>query len=200
MNELLERLSRDFQDEEGRYAYADSVVNAFVSAQIKALRENRDLSQEKLAELMGTKQSGVSRLERADYSAWKIETLRKLARAFGVRLRISFAEFGTLLEDIGGFKDHNLLPRRFEDDPAFQETKRSDHRKMGRKIRFSNVSRKRHSMRRRKHPPTQDIARQDGSPVHGAGSSHPTLGNDSGRNPLIGGNQVMVQSGGRNGN
>lgn len=121
MNQLLERQGRDFQDEDARYAYADAVVNALVSAQIKALRDDRGLSQEKLAELIGTKQSGISRLERVDYSAWKIETLRKLARAFGVRLRIGFEEFGTLIDDISGFSEANILPRKFEDDPAFKK-------------------------------------------------------------------------------
>lgn len=119
MNQLLERLKKDFENPEARSAYADSVTNAFVSAQIKALRDERKLNQEKLAELIGTKQSGISRLERADYSAWKIGTLRKLAKAFGVRLRISFEEFGTLPDDVAGFKKNRLLPRRFEDDPAF---------------------------------------------------------------------------------
>src|ERR1700751_4579282 len=103
MNNLLERLRKMFQDEGARYAYADSTVNAFVAAQIKRLREEREFSQEELAQLIGTKQSGISRLEKADYSSWKIETLRKLARAFGVRLKISFEEFGTLPRDIEGF-------------------------------------------------------------------------------------------------
>lgn len=119
MNDLVDELRKTFQDEEARYAYADSVVNAFVSAQIKALREDRDLSQEKLAEAIGTKQSGISRLERSDYSAWKIETLRRLARAFGVRLRISFEEFGTLPGDLGSFTKRKMLPRRFAEDPVF---------------------------------------------------------------------------------
>ena len=122
MNQLLERLSADFTDEDARYAYADAVINAFVSAQIKALREDRELRQEDLAELIGTKQSGISRLEKADYSSWKIETLSKLARAFGVRLRISFEEFGTLVDDVAGFKEKNLLPQKFENDPAFKKT------------------------------------------------------------------------------
>ncbi len=118
---FIEQLKHSLATEEARYAYADTVTNAFVSAQIKALREDRELSQEELAELIGTKQSGISRLERADYSAWKIETLRKLARAFGVRLRIGFEEFGTLIEDIGSFKEKNLLPHKFEDDPTFKD-------------------------------------------------------------------------------
>jgi transcriptional regulator with XRE-family HTH domain len=121
VNQLFERLNKDFQDEEARYIYADSVTNAFVSAQIKALREDRELTQDELAELIGTQQSGVSRLERPDYAAWKIETLRKLARAFRVRLRIRFEEFGTLRDEVSGFDRKNLVPRKFEDDPAFKE-------------------------------------------------------------------------------
>ena len=116
-----EKLGKSLANEDARSVYADTVTNAFVAAQIKALRENRGFSQEQLAELIGTKQSGVSRLERADYSSWKVETLRKLARAFHVRLRIRFEGFGTLLDEIGGFDNENLLPPKFEDDPFLKE-------------------------------------------------------------------------------
>jgi transcriptional regulator with XRE-family HTH domain len=119
VKELTERLSEKFEDVEARYVYADTVTNALVSAQIKALREDRKLSQTELAELIGTQQSGISRLLRSDYSAWQVETLRKLARAFGVRLHISFEEFGTLVDDVAAFTKKNLLPRKFEDDPVF---------------------------------------------------------------------------------
>ncbi len=119
VNELLEQLKLDFQSEEARYAYAESVANAYVSEQTKRLREDRGLSQEELAVLIGTKQSGVSRLQSRDYSAWKVETLHKLAKAFGVRLRISFEEFGTIIDDVAGFKQGNLVPRKFAEDPAF---------------------------------------------------------------------------------
>jgi transcriptional regulator with XRE-family HTH domain len=121
VNELVEGLKQTIKDEDARYVYADTVVNSLVSAQIKALRDDRKLSQQELADLIGTKQSGISRLEKADYSTWKIETLRKLARAFGVRLRISFDEFGTLPPDLRGFTKRKLCPRRFEDDPVFKD-------------------------------------------------------------------------------
>jgi ribosome-binding protein aMBF1 (putative translation factor) len=120
VNELLDHLKQDFQSEEARYAYSESVANAYVSEQIKRLREDRGLSQEDLAALIGTKQSGISRLQSKDYSAWKVETLRKLAKAFGVRLRISFEEFGTITDDIAGFNEGNLVPRKFSDDPIFK--------------------------------------------------------------------------------
>jgi transcriptional regulator with XRE-family HTH domain len=135
VNELQKQLEKDLRNEESRCVYADTVTNAFISAQIRSLREQRDLSQDELANLVGTKQSGISRLERSDYSTWKVETLRKLAKAFGVRLRVRFEEFGTLVDEITGFNDKNLLPRKFEDDPAFKEGTRRSHRKTFRRRR-----------------------------------------------------------------
>jgi len=115
---LREHLMHELRDVEARYAYADSVTNALISSQIKALQEERELTQEELARLLGTKQSGVSRWLKSDYSGWKVDTLRKFARAFGVRLCVSFEEFGTLLADIRGFNSKRLSPRNFENDPT----------------------------------------------------------------------------------
>ncbi len=123
MDELIERLCRDLHNENLRHVYADAITNAFVSAQIKGLREQRNLSQEELGALIGTQQSGVSRLEKTDYSAWKVETLRKLAKAFGGRLPIRFEGFGSLVDEITGFTDEHLLPATFENDPILHSRK-----------------------------------------------------------------------------
>jgi transcriptional regulator with XRE-family HTH domain len=118
MEPAIKQLKAKLENEDTRYAYADALANAFISAQIKALRDERKLNQTELAARMGTKQSGISRLEKADYSAWKIETLRKLARAFRVRLRISFEPFGTIPDDLKSFDTRHLAPPPFEDDPV----------------------------------------------------------------------------------
>ena len=120
MNGLIDDLRIDLQDSQHRCAYAADFLNVFIAAQIKALRADRKMSQQHLADAVGTKQSGIARLENVNYSAWKVETLRKLARAFDVRLRISFEEFGTLPEDVGRFNRKRLAPRKFEDDPVFK--------------------------------------------------------------------------------
>jgi len=120
-SEVFKNLRRDFQVEEARYAYSEDFVNTYIAAQIKNLREERNLNQGQLAEMIGTKQSGVSRLENINYSAWKVESLRKLARAFGLWLKISFEEFGELPKEIDGFKK-SLSRRSFSDDPVFQST------------------------------------------------------------------------------
>jgi transcriptional regulator with XRE-family HTH domain len=187
VNELLDRLQNDFQNEDVRYAYADSVVNALISAQIKTLREDRELNQERLARMIGTKQSGISRLERSDYSAWKVDTLRKLARAFGVRLRISFEEFGTLLDDVAGFKKSKLLPRRFEDDPIFNSAaaahrtprvrssgKRRHHSRLKLRLRLSDAPKKSAMPEASHTAPLGNAAAGGGSTLES-----PSLGNSS---------------------
>jgi len=114
--ELRNHLVEEFQDEDARYAYADSFLNTRVAAQIKALREQRGLTQQALAEAVGTQQGGISRLENVNYSSWKTETLRKLARALGVRLHISFETFSDLLDDVETFERRSLERATFAEE------------------------------------------------------------------------------------
>lgn len=120
MNELTEQLRAPFVgDKEYRASYAESFMNSCVAAQIKVLREQRGLSQQELGDLIGTKQAGISRLENVNYTAWKVETLTRLARAFDVRLRISFEEFGTLPDEVDRFGRFSLQREEFDNDPVF---------------------------------------------------------------------------------
>ena len=121
MNDLVEQLGKSFSDsQEYRAGYAESFMNSWVAAQIRVLREQRGLSQQELAEILGTKQAGISRLENTNYSAWKVQTLARLARAFDVRLRISFEEFGTLPEELDKFGREFLKRDSYCDDAVFQ--------------------------------------------------------------------------------
>jgi hypothetical protein len=63
----------------------------------------------------------VSRLENVNYSAWKTETLRKIARALNVRLKITFETFGSLVDEVETFSRKNLERPAFKDDPRFHE-------------------------------------------------------------------------------
>ena len=121
--ESREALKQEFQDEEYRYAYAEDFLNTWVATQIVALREQRGLSQTAFGDLIGTKQPGVSRLENVNHSTWKTETLKRIARALGVRLKISFETFGTLLDEAADFSRRVLMRPEFKDDLAFVERK-----------------------------------------------------------------------------
>lgn len=126
MNPVIDRLRRDFQDPEYRHVYDEGFLDSSIATQIRTLREQRKWSQEKLASATGMRQSRISEIEDTDYSSWSIRTLRRLAKAFDLRLRVSFEEFGTLLSDFTKLNRNDLERRSFSDDPAFKvETGRS---------------------------------------------------------------------------
>ena len=89
MNDTLEALRDELKDPEYSEGYAESFLDSYLATQIKVLREQARLSQKGLAEMLGTGQGVVSRIEDVNYSKWNISTLKKLARAFRVRLKVS---------------------------------------------------------------------------------------------------------------
>jgi transcriptional regulator with XRE-family HTH domain len=115
-------LKEELKDEEYRYAYAEDYLNTHIALQIKVLREQRQMTQKDLANKIGTWQAGISRLENINYSSWKTKTLKKVARALGVRLRISFETFGTLLNEAAHFSRATLERPDFTSDPVFLPT------------------------------------------------------------------------------
>jgi transcriptional regulator with XRE-family HTH domain len=115
----LESLRGQFSDEDYRYGFAEAFLNSYIAAQIKIIREQQEMTQAQLAEKIGTKQAGISRLENVNYRAWRVETLTRLARAFRLRLRISFEEFGTLPDEVDNFGKESLERAPFDEDPIF---------------------------------------------------------------------------------
>lgn len=61
-----------------------------IAQQVYALRKARGLTQKQLAELVGTTQSVISRLESTDYESQRLDTLQKLAGALHCHLEVRF--------------------------------------------------------------------------------------------------------------
>jgi transcriptional regulator with XRE-family HTH domain len=114
-------IPEDFSDAEYLYAYAEDFLNTKIATQIRVLREQRGLTQEELAKKIGTKQPGIARLENVNYSAWKIETLKKLARAFDVIFIGGFISLSTFIEEEEKFGRKMLEQPRYQDEIAEQE-------------------------------------------------------------------------------
>jgi transcriptional regulator with XRE-family HTH domain len=122
MNTYRGRLIDALKDEDYRYAYDEEFANSRMATQIKVIREQREeMTQARLAEKAGMRQSRISALENVDYSAWSISTLRRLARALGVRLTFKFESWGELLSEVEEFSREALQRPDFEHDRAFQE-------------------------------------------------------------------------------
>jgi transcriptional regulator with XRE-family HTH domain len=122
MSTYRDRLIKALQDEDYRHAYDEEFANSRMATQIKVIREQREgMTQAQLAEKAGMKQSRISALENVDYSAWSISTLRRLARALGVRLSFEFESWGELLSEVDRFNREALQRPDFENDRAFEE-------------------------------------------------------------------------------
>lgn len=113
-------LAEELRDREARHLYAEEFANSALALQIKALRLQRNWTQQELAERAGLKQSQVSAMEQVDHDAWTLKTLRKLARAFDLALDVRFESFGWLLDDALSTSRQSLERPSFDDDPAFR--------------------------------------------------------------------------------
>ena len=67
-------------------------VNAEVARLIHDLRKEAELSQRELAELVGTTQSVISRLEDADYEGHSLSMLHRIAEALKKKLTIVISD------------------------------------------------------------------------------------------------------------
>jgi transcriptional regulator with XRE-family HTH domain len=121
MSQWREQLREQFKNKEFRESFATEHLNASIALQLTVIREQRGLKQEKLAELAGTKQAGISRLESAEYGRWNVQTLRDIAHLLGCRLRVSLETFGSLLDEAEQLSRSSLERPSFVQDPVFRE-------------------------------------------------------------------------------
>lgn len=78
--------------------FVASQLNKGFSFQMRALRNNQNLTQKSLAELANTKQSVISRIESNGVSSLSVKSLLKLASAFNVGLVLRFVSLEHLLD------------------------------------------------------------------------------------------------------
>jgi len=116
MSEFAENLRQEFLDKEYADAYTEEFFNLYIATQIKVLREQRNLTQAQLADRSGMKQERISVLENANYESWSIKTLRKVARAFDVTLRVTFETFSHTIAEAEKLGRGSLERMPREDD------------------------------------------------------------------------------------
>lgn len=77
----------------------EAAIEQGVAWQIRLNREMRGMTQEKLAEAIGSGQSAISRLEDPSYGAQSLESLVKVANAFDCALSVKFVSYSQLAYD-----------------------------------------------------------------------------------------------------
>jgi transcriptional regulator with XRE-family HTH domain len=123
MNAISDALRVELCDPEYSEGYSESFLNSYIATQIKVIREQRKMKQADLAREIGTTQTAISRIENVNYSSWNIRTLKKLARAFKVRLMVSFETYGTLPDEVARFTRDALQRAEREKDPGLTTRK-----------------------------------------------------------------------------
>ncbi len=84
------RLQEDLKDPEFKRHYDEERQALQLAMKITALREQKGLSQQQLAKLMGTSQQAISRIESGEYEGFTLKTLEKVAEATGMKVKIDF--------------------------------------------------------------------------------------------------------------
>lgn len=88
-SDLNSLIKEQMKNAEFAIAYELEHERLRLAHKIKALREKQHMTQVQLAELVGTKQPSIARLETGHY--WpRIDMLEKIARALGAHLDVRF--------------------------------------------------------------------------------------------------------------
>ena len=118
---VREQLRSSFQDPVYRHAFLEEHVRSFIALQIRALREQRGLTQAKLGEAMGKAQAWISCLEDPDYGKVSVTTLLELAEAFDTSLEIRFVPFSETLDRLSKLDSDAFAVPSLEEDEGAQE-------------------------------------------------------------------------------
>ena len=84
------RLQEDMKDPEFKAHYQEERQALKLAMKIAELCDQKGLSQQELAKLMGTSQQAISRIESGEYEGFTLKTLEKIAEATGMRVKIEF--------------------------------------------------------------------------------------------------------------
>lgn len=84
-------MAEQMKNEEFAQAYELEKERLNIAHQVKAMREKKNMTQGQLAELIGTKQPSIARLEAGNY--WlRIDMLQKIAWALGSQPNVRFVK------------------------------------------------------------------------------------------------------------
>ena len=109
-------LPEKLRDREYRQKFFLAELSAQIASQLIALRKRRGLNQQQVAELTGTQQPAISRIEKADYQSWSFNVLRKIAGILDARLRVLIEPSEDVIAEYGSEKEEKeeTAPTEFD--------------------------------------------------------------------------------------
>ena len=128
MRLISDKFADELAEKEMRDAYLAAQTRTKITAQIRALRDQREWSQGELAQRLGKPQSNVSRLENREYGSFTLKTLLELASTFDVGLVVEFVPYEDFIRrthdlkpeslEVTGFSQPDLQPLYEEHEPV----------------------------------------------------------------------------------
>jgi transcriptional regulator with XRE-family HTH domain len=120
---ISQKLLTELKNKEYRDAFVSAHIDTGIPFQLRALREHRGLTQNKLAELVGMKQERISAIENPNYkNTFTLSTLKRLASAFNIALIVRFVPISELVKWELNLSSETLGAVSFDEDPYFRET------------------------------------------------------------------------------
>lgn len=116
-----QQLLHSFRDSEYRRLFVAERLRATVALQIRALRQQRQMTQAKLGEAIGMAQTWVSKLEDPDYGKMTVATLLRLAHAFDTDIEIKFRPFTETLNTLPTQGPNYFYVPSFDDEFGMAE-------------------------------------------------------------------------------
>jgi transcriptional regulator with XRE-family HTH domain len=115
-------LAVELRDPEIRQHTIESQIKIGIPFQIRAMREHRGWTQEKLAEKIGTTQNTISRLENPKTGKPTITTLLRIANACDVGLLVRFVPFGFYGDVINAMDETHVEVPSYDEELKDQES------------------------------------------------------------------------------
>lgn len=105
-------LAERFKDKKYRDSYVATQTRAVLSRQMRNFRG--ELSQQQFAELLGKRQTVVSRLESPAKGGWTLRTMLEIALKLDVAVFCRFVDFPTFTKYSGDLSEEALSPASFD--------------------------------------------------------------------------------------
>src|SRR5579862_6112937 len=108
----LSRLAEQMHDKRYRDGYVAAHTRRTLAQQMRKFRGEE--SQAAFAEVLGKRQTVVSRLENPSYSGWTLRTLFEVAQALDVAVLVRFVDFPTFLKYSDDLSESALRPQPYD--------------------------------------------------------------------------------------
>jgi transcriptional regulator with XRE-family HTH domain len=122
MNKKKERLLEQLKNKDYRDAFVSEMINTGIPFQIRALRKQRNWSQQEMSEKTGMKQERISVLEDPNYGKLSLSTLKKFASALDIGVLVKFVPISDLVKWELTLSSDSLKALSYDQDPYFKES------------------------------------------------------------------------------